>query len=219
LILDLHVHSVFSLDSPTRVEAYAERISELREEFEIDGFALMEHNKFISPEEIDLAAIGARHGLVILSGVEIDTYWGHFLVYGMTPELWAKIAEANLRKQEPVALARLIVEDGGALLAPAHPFRTWIGAGERCRDLAGMCALEGLNGANDEAENRTALNFAKKMNWATIGGSDAHFPAEIGKALTRLDNAVSNMAGLAAEIRAGRCRAISMEEARRKSHA
>jgi predicted metal-dependent phosphoesterase TrpH len=212
LILDLHVHSLFSGDSPVKPEEYARRMAEMRKEYDLAGFALMEHNHFITPEECDLDRLSRKYGLLIVAGVEVDTYWGHLLVYGMTKRLWERIQENGARKQEPLALSRLILEEG-ALAVPAHPFRGWIGMGERSRKLSGLCAVEALNGSNSEEENRSALRFAERHGLARIGGSDSHFTAELGRALTRFNSPVQSMEDVAAEIKAMRCEAITLEQA------
>jgi len=218
LNLDLHVHSVFSGDSPVSPEEYARRMKELQVDYDVSGFVLMEHNHFITPEECNLPKIARKYDLVILSGVEVDTHWGHLLVYGMTEGLWAKIQSNGLRKQEPLALARLI-EAEGAVSVPAHPFRFFIGMGERCRELSGVRAVETLNGSNSEQENGFAVRLALKMGWAATGGSDSHFPAELGKSLTRFPNPISFMDDMIRELKAGACQALFLEEARkRKAH-
>ena len=213
--LDLHVHSVFSGDSPVKPFEYARRIIEMRAEYDLSGFVLMEHNHFITKDECDLEGLSRECGLVILSGVEVDTYWGHLLVYGMTEPLWEKIQENGSRKQEPVALARAALEEG-ALCVPAQPFRGWIGMGERSRELEGICAVETINASDKENENAPAKRLAEKMGWAGTGGSDAHFPLELGKAMTGFSKPVGAMQDIIGEIKARRCRAITLEQARKK---
>jgi hypothetical protein len=215
LILDLHVHSVFSLDSATEVESYAQRVIELREEHELDGFALMEHNRLVGPDDCDLAGIAHEYGIVILSGVEVDTFWGHLLAYGMTAELWSRLQESGARKQEPVGLARTMAAQADMALVPAHPFRGWIGTGERCRELESILAIEGLNGANEKVENLAALDLARKLGLPATGGSDAHFLPELGKCVTRVPGTVRTMTDLVAAIRAGRIEPLTMEQTRR----
>jgi len=212
LNLDLHVHSTFSGDSPVKPEEYAKRMAEIRQDYDLSGFALMEHNRFITAADCDLEEIGRAYGLTVLAGVEVDTYWGHLLVYGMTGRLWERIQENGARKQEPLSLSRLIEEEG-ALAVPAHPFRGWIGMGERSRQLSGLCAVETLNGSNTEAEDRAARDFAARAGIGCIGGSDGHFLAELGKGLTSFINPVRSMEDVVAEIRAGRCRALTLHEA------
>jgi predicted metal-dependent phosphoesterase TrpH len=213
--LDLHVHSVFSGDSPVKPFEYARRLVEMQSEYEIDGFVLMEHNFFITRAKCDLEELSREHGLVILSGVEVDTHWGHLLVYGMTERLWAEIQENGSRKQEPVALARAAAREG-ALCVPAHPFRWFIGMGERSRELEGICAVETINASDKESENAPAGWLAHKMGWAGTGGSDAHFPLELGKAMTCFEKPVLTMQDIILEIKARRCRAVTLDQARKK---
>jgi predicted metal-dependent phosphoesterase TrpH len=215
LILDLHVHSTFSVDSPVRVEQYAERMLELQAQYEIDGFVLMEHDYLIEPETCDLSALSAESGITILAGVEVDTYWGHILVYGLPAELWSQMKTNEYKKQEPIAMVRA-AQAAGAVCVPAHPFRGFIGVGARCAELPGVKLLEGINGSNSAAENRAALERARRLGWAMTGGSDAHFLPELGAGLTRFDEPVRTMAELVSALTAGRCSALTLEEARRK---
>jgi predicted metal-dependent phosphoesterase TrpH len=216
LILDLHVHSLYSFDSPVTPAEYAARVVELRRDYAVDGFVLMEHNQMVGPERCDLAAIARAHEVVILAGIEVDTYWGHLLVYGITRERWAQIEARGKRKQEPKALAAELAAAGGMAMVPSHPFRYPIGLREHCLNLPGIRAIEGLNGDNDPAENDAALHFARQHGLATTGGSDAHFVAQLGSALTRFPGPVRTMAELVDALHAGRFEAITLEQARKR---
>ena len=200
MLLDLHVHSIYSLDSPTPPEDYAAAAVELG----LDGLAFMEHKRLVA--DFDFAALGRKHGLVILHGVEAETYWGHLLLYGVTPEL-ARTFDLS-RRLDPVPLARALFEQGG-LAVPAHLFRPYISLGPRARDLPGVCAVETLNGGNTAEENQAAVAWAERVGLFTVGGSDAHFRSELGSCLTRFENPVHTLAELISEVRAGRCRAAA----------
>jgi len=200
MLLDLHVHSIFSLDSPTRPEEYAEAAVELG----LDGLVFMEHKRLVT--DFDFAGLGRQSGLVILHGVEAETYWGHLLLYGATPEL-ARTFDFS-RRLDPVPLARTLHQAGG-LAVPAHLFRPYISLGARALDLPGCVAVETLNGGNGEDENRAAVQWAERVGLFSVGGSDAHFRSELGACLTRFENPVPGMAEVIAEIRAGRCRAVA----------
>lgn len=205
---------MFSGDSPAHPEEYARRMMEMKKEFELSGFVLMEHNHMVSQRECDLGALSEKYGLVILAGVEADTFWGHLLVYGMTGELWDAVQANKERKQEPISFTRTAHENG-AVVVPAHPFRGFIGVRDRCDQLPGVNLIEGLNGANSGLENIAALDFGKRMGWAMTGGSDAHFLGELGGALTRLQKEVRTMDELVRELRAGRCEPLRLEQAKR----
>ncbi|MFO8056937.1 MAG: PHP domain-containing protein [bacterium] len=219
MILDLHVHSTFSQDSPVTVEEYAAKAAELCRDFHLDGFVLMEHNYLVGPSDCDLKAIGQKYGLVVLAGVEIDTYWGHMLVYGINRDLWTRLQEGlrpGFHKVDPEVLANSVEHEKDMALVPAHPYRFFIGAGDKCTALPGIFAIEVLNGANEDQENQAALDLARKTGWAMTGGSDAHFLPELGSCLTEFARPVSSMPELAAEIKAGRCRPLTREEARKR---
>ncbi len=219
MILDLHVHSLFSQDSPVEVEEYARKTIELQRDINISGFVLMEHNCLVAREDCDLAAINEKYGIVVLAGVEVDTYWGHMLVYGMDDNLWDRLQNSlkpGSKKVDPEMLAESVEEENDMVVVPAHPYRFFIGAGDRCASLSGVRAVEVLNGANENVENYAALDLAKKHGLAMTGGSDAHFLPELGNCLTELEKDVRTMAELVAEIKAGRCRALTREQALEK---
>ncbi len=187
---------------------------ELREEHEVDGFALMEHNHLVTPSECDLEELGREYGLLILAGVEVDTHWGHILAFGMTEELWDSIQEPGKRRWDPAVLAREVVAIGG-IMVPAHPFRFPIGVGARAENLPGIRAIEGINGANEPGENAAARAYAAKRGLAMTGGSDGHYLSELAGGLTRLERPVTTMAELVAEIKGKRCEPLTLEQARR----
>lgn len=209
MILDLHVHSLYSKDSPVTPEDYAKALVRMRESYSIDGFVLMEHRIFVN--DYDFNALAQDYGIVILNGAEAETTWGHLLVYGVTERLMNE-CPFDL-KLDPVPLAEAVHRTGG-LAVPAHPFRAFVSMGPRCVDLPEVRALETLNGSNSEDENRFAQAYAKKCGLAQTGGSDAHFIKELGAALTEFDNPISDMQDLVREIKAGRCRPITLEQAR-----
>lgn len=216
MILDLHVHSLFSGDSPTTIETYARRMAELRESHRLDGFVLMEHNRLLTHAECDLEAVGREFGLVILAGVEADTFWGHMLVYGLPLAVWEQARANGARKREPVGFCRLAAEAGAAVV-PAHPYRGFLGAGDLAATLPGVVALETINNGNSDDENRAAAELAARSGLPATGGSDAHFPAELGQALTEFEREVRSLADLIAELKAGRCRPLRLAEAVRAS--
>ncbi len=210
LILDLHVHSKYSIDSPVKPEEYARLIIESRDEYHLDGFILMEHNYWVTDDDEDLAALSSEYGLTILAGSEVDTFWGHMLVYGMTEKVYRTVRDGERRKQDPQAFAELCLEEGAALV-PAHPFRGWLGAGDRATMLAGVKAIEVLNGANSDLENLAAMKLASRHGFFGTGGSDAHFLAELGAAATYFPEDVKNVGDLARMIKQGKCKAIGRE--------
>ena len=78
-VLDLHIHSVFSIDSPVQPEEYIIHLLELRRKYRIDGLVFCEHRRFVW--DLDYQALGEKYGVLVFAGVEAETRWGHILVY------------------------------------------------------------------------------------------------------------------------------------------
>ena len=78
MILDLHTHSVVSDDGRAKVGNYCQWIR--KRELPLDGFVLTEHRQF--DERSDYSALAGEYGLVILKASEVETDYGHVLVFG-----------------------------------------------------------------------------------------------------------------------------------------
>ena len=90
MFLDLQTHSIASAASRATVEQYVRWAGVLRKKGNtIDGFVLTEHRQF--NHDIDYSALSAENQILILKGAELDTDCGHFLVYGVTEEITARI--------------------------------------------------------------------------------------------------------------------------------
>ncbi len=96
MYIDMHTHSVSSDDSRATVEQYAQWVTSLKEKgYQIDGFVLTEHRRF--DQDVDYSALSKEHGILILKGSELDTRYGHFLVYGVTEGLTRDIDFSDVR--------------------------------------------------------------------------------------------------------------------------
>ena len=78
----MHNHSVKSDDARAKVENYCQWIRS--RELPLDGIVLTEHRQF---EPTDYSPLEKKYGLVILEGSEVETEYGHVLVYGVTEGL------------------------------------------------------------------------------------------------------------------------------------
>ena len=86
MYLDLHSHSVSSDDSRATVEQYLKWVQVLRKRgYTVDGIVLTEHRQF--DVDKDYSALAQQYGVLVLKGSELDTRYGHFLVYGVTGSL------------------------------------------------------------------------------------------------------------------------------------
>jgi hypothetical protein len=183
--VDLHSHSRFfhvgsgpTVVDPvgTRANAVAARIRGL------DGFALTNHD-YAYPASTDPVA---------LPGIEVSTTAGHVLVIGPDPP--ARTAPGTLRPGEVVDLAH--ARDCAAVLA--HPFRN-----SRARASGAAFDAVELNGKNPEHVARTR-RLADRLDLALVGGSDAHYPFELGRAYTLIDAEELTPRAVADAVRAGR---------------
>ena len=112
----------------------------------------------------------------LVPGIEISTTRGHLLVVGPDPP--AETVAGALTPAEAVDLAH---EHGCAAIV-AHPFRQ-----SSLVDCAAVPfdAIE-INGTHP-ATREHVERIAAALDLPCVGGSDAHFPFEVGRAYTLLD--------------------------------
>ena len=154
--LDLHCHSVASDDSRATVEQYLKWINVLRKRgFTIDGIVLTEHRQF--DFDVDYSQLAAEYGVLVLKGAELDTRFGHMLVYNITRGLAKDIdfGDVKMDGRELIKAAR----HHGGYVVPAHPGRFGIGLveymeqGEAFDDVA---VVERVNAGSKPEENERA---------------------------------------------------------------
>ena len=82
----MHSHSVASDDSRATVEQYLKWINAQRKKgVQIDGIVLSEHRQFDA--ESDYSDLAKQYDVLVFKGSELDTRYGHVLVYGVTEQL------------------------------------------------------------------------------------------------------------------------------------
>ncbi len=204
--LDLHSHSIKSDDGRAQVDNYCLWIR--KRELPIDGFVLTEHRQF--DFESDYSALAREHGLTILKASEVETEYGHVLVFGVTPALVAEFNFADIRL--PLAKVVEASERHGAVAVPCHPGRPRVGMcahiGERGVP-AGVRIIETFNGGSRGSEDADAQAMAARLGYLGIGGSDAHIVSHIGRCATRFARDVRSEGELAEALRAGEFEAVS----------
>ena len=189
--VDFHVHTRFSPDSLTSLEA-ALRAARRRG---LARLAITDHNTIAGA----LEACRLAPDFVIV-GEEVMTTEGELLAYFLTEEV-----PAGLPPEE--ALARLRAQ--GAFVAAAHPFDArrkghWSRTALE-RIAPWLDAVEGFNARCFSARaNRLAVQFAAEHGLLLVAGSDAHTAAEIGRAAMLLPEFEPTAAGLRAALREGR---------------
>ena len=96
----------------------------------------------------------------------------------------------------------------GGICAPAHPYRE-IGVCsllDGLLDLGGIAAVETHNGGNRDSDNALAAQACGHLGLPSLGGSDCHKVAAVGRCATEFLRPVSDMASFIAAVRAGACR-------------
>lgn len=140
----------------------------------LDGIAITDHD---TTEGYDALREHAGTDLDIISGCEVTTTQGHLLGLNI---------DHAPPQTDPLAVIDEIHQQGGVAVL-SHPF-------DRLRECytADLCAIadavDGVEVVNSRCifppDNHRALTFADEHRLAPIGGSDAHFPIEVGRAYT-----------------------------------
>lgn len=208
MILDLHSHSIVSDDGRAKVENYCQWIR--RKSLPLDGFVLTEHRLY--DEQSDYRALEDEFGLLILKASELETDYGHVLVFGVNEDLQAALDFSRV----DLSLATLLEQSQrcGAVAVPCHPGRTRVGMCahiETRGTVEGVRIVETLNGGSRGEENGAALALARGNDYHRTGGSDSHIVSHIGRCATRFPASIADMNGLMAELEAGRCEAVALE--------
>lgn len=198
MILDLHTHSIASDDGRAKVENYCQWIR--KRELPLDGFVLTEHRQF--DDASDYRALEDEFGLLILKASEVETEYGHVLVFGVNDALQAAFDFADIRN--PLATVLAQAKRCGAVAVPCHPGRPKVGMcahWETKGAVEGVEIVETLNGGSREGENEEAAEYADRYGWKRIGGSDSHIVSHIGRCATRFDDEIRDIDGLVAALR------------------
>jgi len=188
---DMHLHtSRHSPDSIMPPQMMLERAREIG----LSGVVITEHDWLWTPEELDELRAAAPE-LVVLSGIEVSTKQGHFLVYGVTNPFAVPngigVAE----------LCREVHRQGGAVVA-AHPYR-WnqpfddILRQERPR----LDGLEMMSNNMDSDTRRRAAILNDRLKLAALGNSDAHRIETLGCCYTEFPGTIRDMNDLVEAIR------------------
>jgi predicted metal-dependent phosphoesterase TrpH len=208
MILDLHSHSVASDDGRAKVENYCQWIQ--RKALPLDGFVLTEHRQF--DDANDYRALEDQFGLLILKASEVETEYGHVLVFGVNEDL--KAAFDFSKVDNPLAMVLEEAKRAGAVAVPCHPGRPKVGMcahWETRGPVEGVHTIETLNGGSREGENEEAQAYAEKYGWNAIGGSDSHIVSHIGRCATRFEDEIRDIDGLVGALQGERFEAILPE--------
>lgn len=206
MILDLHNHSIKSDDGRAKVENYCLWIR--NRDVPLDGFVLTEHRQFDA--ESDYRRLEDRFGLRILKGSEVETDYGHVLVFGVNEDLLHAFDFGRIDLPLPV-----VVEASrrcGAIAVPCHPGRPRVGMCAHYEErgpVEGVEIIEVFNGGSRGTEDADAQALAKRYGYAGTGGSDAHIVSHIGRCATEFPREIKSEEDLVAALREGSYEAIT----------
>lgn len=203
--IDLHSHTrEGSIDAVTDPDL----LVELARERGLDGVCITEHGRTRSPLADGLRR---RHGFLVLSGMEVSTELGDFLVFGVDVVPRQLITARQVRDY--------VAARGGVIVA-AHPYRwdlspkPWTGPRDPdltlekalAAPLVGLVdAMEVANGWATPLDVRFTREVARRAGLGVTGGSDAHGPGEIGRCFTVFEDAIRAERDLVRAVKSGRC--------------
>jgi predicted metal-dependent phosphoesterase TrpH len=173
---DLQVHT----DASPCSRASPRSVVEAASNAGLDGIAITNHDTL---EGYEAARSLAPADLTVIPGVEVTTTQGHLLALDV---------ETAPPRTDPLSVVSAVHDqDGLAILS--HPFdglREHFTA--NLEDLA--AAVDGVEVLNSRCilprYNRRALAFARRHDLPMTGGSDAHFPMELGRAYTSCEGPI-----------------------------
>lgn len=179
---DLHMHTIYS-DG----DSYPHELTQAAYEAGLDFYGITDHNRAQSPVEL------VPHGNgwpVLVPGVEVTTYSGHFNVWGGA-DTWYDFRDHSAEgEQAAVNAARA----GGALVSMNHPKP--FGPMWEHSEVTGFDCIEPWNGWWGGLNNLASgfwsdqLNQDSAANWHVgVGGSDMHKLKEPGNPLIPVSNA------------------------------
>ncbi len=189
--IDHHLHTTrYSPDSIIEPKTLIKKAIEAG----LDGVVITEHDNQWSDAELEELQ---SHGpsLAVLSGIEVTTRQGDFLVYGLPTE------HRTFPGIELAVLLRMVEEHSAAIVA-AHPFR-WNQRFDLLVEEFGP-VFDGLElVSNNVTRDERALTEAilKQYPMGATGSSDAHEPAYVGCYFTNFPATIHSMSDFVAALR------------------
>ena len=207
MIIDMHVHTrAFSPCSRIDPEEAIKKAKEIG----LDGLCFTEHE--ITWKSEDIQRLRQKWNFPVFCGIEVATSEGHILVFGLKEEQRDLLYIQKFRDlQDVVNLAQ-------GVMIVAHPLRSLILTEtlnlqaiirDACtkRVFQMVEAIEIYNGKSTEKENELTREISTRLSVKGVGGSDAHYPQDIGRCITFFENTFTSEEQLAAELKMGRFKA------------
>lgn len=199
MIFDLHLHTrQYSDDSFIDIEEAVERALEMG----MNGLCITDHESNGAREMIDY--LSKKYNCLIIVGVEILTYEGDIVCYGLD--------ELPAEKLHAKELIEIVNKRGGVSIS-AHPYRTNNrGMEDNLYTIEGLAGVEVLNGSTIEENNCKALIAAQKRGFSCVGASDAHVMEKIGKFATKFTSAIRSEKDLIDAVKNGACHPVRYDK-------
>ena len=192
--LDMHTHTMFSKDNAMRPED----LINMAIKRGLDGVVVTEHLSYDASKPLENLSIPSD--FVLLRGMEYHTDSGHLLVYGITEDIFKK-------PYMPIHDVLDEINARGGVAVPSHPYHKGY-TYELCDkvfDIGGKVpAIETVNGAKSVSDNKLAEAARIKLGIGGTGGSDAHFPAQVGLAFTEFESDIRTTEDLVRELKQGK---------------
>jgi predicted metal-dependent phosphoesterase TrpH len=199
VLIDIHTHTTrysggCSLLDPRVLVAQGIRNG-------LAGIAVTEHNRLWSKDELSqLRDETGSEGFVLLSGMEVDLYWHHFLIFNYPYPVNRTLSLKQLLRS---------IRGAGGVTILAHPFRYGglrrLDRGTLKETFRLFDAVEILTPDHSLADNREGLTLTEAYGLTATGGSDSHVPSQIGTCATEFFIPVHSEEGLARAVREGLC--------------
>ncbi|MFH1752175.1 MAG: PHP domain-containing protein [archaeon] len=172
---DLHCHTTYSNDAnitPKELVMQAKKVG-------LKGIALTDHETTKGWSEA--LKEGKKQGIIVIKGEERKVYFRKKKV----GELIGLFLKKELKSCEVMEVIEEIHSQKGLVIVP-HPFDYFRNDFKDFKMVhQEVNAIEALNARSFMTKfNDKAFAYAKKHKIAVVGGSDAHFKEEIGKAYT-----------------------------------
>ncbi len=206
MIIDLHNHSTKSDDGRAEVSSYCRWIH--KREIPIHGLVLTEHRQF--DDESDYRELEDEHGLLILKGSEVETDYGHVLIFGVNEDMLNAFdfGAIDLKLADVVQAA----DRCGGIAVPCHPGRPTVGMVAHYEErgpIEGVRVIEVYNGGSRAGEDEASLALARELGYYGVGGSDAHLVSQIGLCATKFERDIRSTEDLVMALKEGSFEAVS----------
>ncbi len=176
-LLDLHSHTIYSMDGVSRLEEIKNHLLKLKKRKKNQLFiAITDHNT------IKAHSIAKKLGMPFIPGVEITTEVGDVLLY-FVEELPKTRAFEELLE---------IAKQRDYLAVLAHPFDKFRSNAKE-EDVKKVEGIEVINAKCSEEENRIANYYAEKYKKLKTAGSDAHIFDRLFSAYVEVDEEVEKI--------------------------